>query len=97
MTSPIPQDEPKIPGRPVKYNPTLSQRIDDVILRYFGAESVTAQTRFVEDLGADSLDVTELACELEEQFEIGEIPDELIDKFIFVQDLHRYIEKRVKA
>lgn len=97
MTTPTPEVTVRIPGRPVKYNPTLSERIDDLILRHFGAEDITGQTRFVEDLGADSLDVTELACELEEEFEIGEIPDELIGKFVFVQDVHRYIEKQVKA
>ena len=58
---------------------------------------VTPQARFVEDLGADSLDVVELVMRFEEEFEI-EIPDEDAEKITTVQQAIEYInERRNKA
>jgi acyl carrier protein len=54
---------------------------------------VTPQARFVEDLGADSLDVVELVMRFEEEFEI-EIPDEDAEKITNVGDAITYIEKK---
>lgn len=54
---------------------------------------VTPQARFVEDLGADSLDVVELVMRFEEEFEI-EIPDEDAEKITTVGDAVTYIEKK---
>lgn len=54
---------------------------------------VTPQARFVEDLGADSLDVVELVMRFEEEFEI-EIPDEEAEKITNVGDAISYIEKK---
>jgi acyl carrier protein len=55
------------------------------------ASIVTPQARFVEDLGADSLDVVELVMRFEEEFEI-EIPDEDAEKIATVGDAVTYIE-----
>ncbi len=57
---------------------------------------VTPQARFVEDLGADSLDVVELVMRFEEEFEI-EIPDEDAEKITTVGDAVGYIEKKSEA
>ncbi len=57
---------------------------------------VTPQARFVEDLGADSLDVVELVMRFEEEFEI-EIPDEDAEKLMTVGAAVEYIEKKSEA
>lgn len=56
-------------------------------------EEVTPQASFVEDLGADSLDVVELVMGLEEEFDI-EIPDEDAEKIATVKDAVSYIESK---
>jgi len=55
-------------------------------------DEVTLEADFVEDLGADSLDVVELVMALEERFEI-EIPDEDAEGIKSVKDVVDYIEK----
>ena len=55
-------------------------------------DEVTLEADFVEDLGADSLDVVELVMALEEKFEI-EIPDEDAEGIKTVKDVVDYIEK----
>jgi acyl carrier protein len=57
---------------------------------------VTPAASFVEDLGADSLDVVELVMAFEEEFQI-EIPDEDAEKIAKVQDAVNYIEEKSKA
>ena len=54
---------------------------------------VNPQARFIEDLGADSLDVVELVMRFEEAFEI-EIPDEDAEKIVTVGDAVTYIENK---
>ncbi|MBD3793112.1 MAG: acyl carrier protein [Campylobacterales bacterium] len=55
-------------------------------------DEVKEDSKFVEDLGADSLDVVELVMALEEKFEI-EIPDEDAEKIATVADAIAFIEK----
>ena len=59
-------------------------------------EEVTPQASFVDDLGADSLDVVELVMGLEEEFEI-EIPDEDAEKITTVSQAISYISDRRKS
>ncbi len=54
-------------------------------------EEVKEESKFVEDLGADSLDVVELVMALEEKFDI-EIPDTDAEKIVTVKDAMSYIE-----
>ena len=54
-------------------------------------DEVKEESKFVEDLGADSLDVVELVMALEEKFDI-EIPDTDAEKIITVKDAMSYIE-----
>ncbi len=56
-------------------------------------EEVTDNAKFVDDLGADSLDTVELVMALEEEFGI-EIPDEDAEKLATVGDALRYIEEK---
>ena len=57
-------------------------------------EEITMESGFVDDLGADSLDVVELIMALEEEFDI-EIPDEDAEKITTVGDVVDYIKSRV--
>jgi acyl carrier protein len=59
-------------------------------------EEVTPSASFVEDLGADSLDVVELVMAFEEEFQI-EIPDEDAEKIGTVQDAVNYIDEKSKG
>ena len=56
-------------------------------------EEVTDGAKFVDDLGADSLDTVELVMALEEEFGI-EIPDEDAEKMISVGDAIKYIDEK---
>lgn len=55
-------------------------------------ESVTAETAFVDDLSADSIDLVELSMTLEDQFGLGEMSEEDIAKIVTVGDLEKYIQ-----
>ncbi len=58
-------------------------------------DEVTPQASFVDDLGADSLDVVELVMGLEEEFDV-EIPDEDAEKITTVQEAVDYIDAKAK-
>lgn len=58
-------------------------------------EKVTPQAKFIDDLGADSLDTVELIMAFEEKFEI-EIPDEDAQKLETVGKAMEYLEQRLK-
>ena len=72
----------------------LLARIQPIIAEQLGvsAEKVVPEARFIEELGADSLDTVELVMALEEQFGI-EISDEDAETLKTVGDLLRYLEK----
>ena len=72
-----------------------AERIKAIIAEQLGVkpEEVTDQAKFIEDLGADSLDTVELVMALEEEFGI-EIPDEDAEKMISVGDAIKYIEEK---
>ena len=58
-------------------------------------DSITMDTAFVDDLGADSLDVVELTMAIEEEFDIPETSDEELAKLQTVGDLVRFISNKV--
>lgn len=74
------------------------ERIKKVIVDKLEVDEreITPQASFVEDLGADSLDVVELIMALEEEFNI-EIPDDDAEGIRTVQDAVDYIEQKLAA
>ena len=70
-------------------------KIEQIIADQLGVkkEEVTDNAKFVDDLGADSLDTVELVMALEEEFGV-EIPDEDAEKLATVGDALRYIEEK---
>lgn len=72
---------------------TIEQRVKEIIVEQLGvnADQVTSEAKFIEDLGADSLDIVELIMALEEEFG-SEIPDEQAEKLLTVGDVVKYIE-----
>jgi acyl carrier protein len=72
---------------------TVDQKVRDIVVEQLGvkAEQVTPEAKFIEDLGADSLDVVELVMALEEEFG-NEIPDEEAEKLTTVGDVIKFIE-----
>ena len=75
----------------------IDQRVKDIIVEQLGVkpDQVTPEAKFIEDLGADSLDTVELVMALEEEFG-NEIPDEQAEKLQTVGDVIKYIEDNQK-
>ena len=75
----------------------IDQRVKDIIVEQLGVkpDQVTPEAKFIEDLGADSLDIVELIMALEEEFGY-EIPDEEAEKLLTVGDVVKYIEDHQK-
>ena len=73
---------------------TIEQRVKAIITEQLGVnpDQVTPDAKFIEDLGADSLDTGELVMALEEEFG-QEIPDEEAEKLQSVGDVIKYIEE----
>lgn len=59
------------------------------------ADTITPDTDIVDDLGADSLDLVDMLMSLEDAFNIGEVPDEMIEKIHTVGQLVTYIEENM--
>ena len=72
----------------------IDQRVRDIIVEQLGVkpDQVTPEAKFIEDLGADSLDTVELIMALEEEFGI-EVPDEQAEKLLTGGDVDKYIEE----
>jgi len=72
---------------------TTEERVKEIICEQLGVEEgdVTPQAKFIEDLGADSLDTVELVMAFEEEFDL-EIPDEDAEKITTVGDAIQYIK-----
>jgi acyl carrier protein len=75
----------------------LEDKIKEIIIEQLGvsAEEVVPEAPFIDDLGADSLDIVELVMALEEEWGL-EIPDDDAEKIQTIQDAITYIEERVK-
>ena len=72
---------------------TIEEKVKAIIVEQLGvkADQVIPEAKFIEDLGADSLDTVELVMALEEEFGM-EIPDEEAEKLQSVGDVIKYIE-----
>ena len=75
-----------------------SNKVKDIIEKELGVEreKLTADASFIEDLGADSLDIVELVMEFEKEFNI-DIPDEDAEKLRTVGDALKYLNEKVGA
>lgn len=73
----------------------VEEKVKEIISKQLGVSpaEIQAETSFVEDLGADSLDTVELVMAFEEAFGI-EIPDEDAEKIVKVKDAIEYINKK---
>ncbi|ANR71617.1 acyl carrier protein [Selenomonas sp. oral taxon 126] len=70
------------------------EKVRDIVVEQLGSEAdeVTLESTFIDDLGADSLDIVELIMAFEEEFNV-EIPDEAAEKIKTVQDVVNYIDQ----
>jgi acyl carrier protein len=75
---------------------SVEERVIEIVCENLGVnkEQVTRSTSFIEDVGADSLDIVELVMELEEEFEIT-IPDDQAEKIKTVGEAIDYIEREI--
>ncbi len=76
---------------------SVSRRISEIVSRHLNVaqEKIIDSARFIDDLGADSLDTIELIIAFEEAFGC-EIPDEIAESIVTVGDVRKYIESKVK-
>lgn len=76
---------------------SIEDRVTDIVVEQLGLErdKVQPESKFVDDLGADSLDTVELVMALEEEFDI-EIPDEEAEKITTLRDAIAYVEANAK-
>ena len=77
---------------------SVDEKVKEIIVEQLGVEEddVTPSAKFIEDLGADSLDTVELVMAFEEEFGI-EIPDEDAEKITRVKEAVEYIESHAKT
>ena len=79
------------------YNMNSEKKIKQIIAEQLSIseDEVVNEASFIDDLGADSLDIVELVMAMEEEFEM-EIPDEDAEKLLIVQDVLDYVKKRTQ-
>lgn len=84
-------------GLEVMSSEEVLERVKGIIVEQLGVaeNSVTEEASFIDDLGADSLDIVELVMALEEEFNI-EIPDADAEKVVTVGDVVNYIKDNVE-
>lgn len=76
----------------------VQEKVKNIIVDQLGVtpEKVKLEAKFIEDLGADSLDIVELVMAMEEEFDL-EIPDEDAEKLKTVNDVQAYLVTKGKA
>ena len=76
----------------------IAEKVKSIVVEHLGVEKdkVTESSSFIDDLGADSLDTVELVMAFEEQFEC-EIPDDIAEKILTIQDAINYLEENQKS
>lgn len=72
----------------------IFDKVKEIIVEQLGVseDAITNEASFIDDLGADSLDIVELIMALEEEFDI-EIPDADAEKIVSVGDVVEYIKE----
>ena len=76
----------------------IFKTMQDLIVEQFAidAEEITMDSSFVDDLGADSVDLVELVMAMEEEFDIGEIDEEDLQSLKTVGDCVRYLSSHIE-
>ena len=76
----------------------LEKRMTGLIVEQLGVskEEVSPSASFLDDLGADSLDIVELVMSMEEEFDV-EIPDDVVEKLRTIGDAIGYLKERLEA
>ena len=77
---------------------TIFKTMQDLIAEQFAidADEVTMDSSFVDDLGADSVDLVELVMAMEKEFDIGEIDEEDLQSLKTVGDCVRYLSNHIE-
>ena len=75
----------------------MFEKLCKLIAEQFGVEpdSVTTDTAFVDDLGADSVDLMDLSMALEDEFGMEEMDSDSIESIITVGDLYKYMQEHL--
>ena len=73
----------------------IESQVKSIVVDHLGIDEskVTLESKFIDDLGADSLDTVELVMAFEEKFDI-EIPDDATETILSVQDAINYIQSK---
>jgi len=76
----------------------VDQRVSEIIVEQLGvsAEEIIPEASFIDDLGADSLDIVELVMAMEEAFDL-EIPDEDAERIQTIGDAMSYVKERTQG
>jgi acyl carrier protein len=76
----------------------LEDRVSAIIVEQLGVtkEELALEASFIDDLGADSLDIVELVMAMEEEFDI-EIPDDDAEKIQTIKDVIGYVKGKIEA
>ena len=77
----------------------IFEKLSELISEQFGVEpdTITMETTFEDDLGADSLDIVELSMALEEEFGVSEMGEDEIYSITTVGDLVHYLQNKLDA
>lgn len=77
----------------------IFEKLSELISEQFGveADTITMETTFEDDLGADSLDIVELSMALEEEFGVSEMGEDEISAITCVGDLVKYLQNKLDA
>lgn len=75
----------------------VQKKVKEIIMDKLGVEEsqITPEASFINDLGADSLDIVELVMAFEQAFNI-QIPDEDAEKIQTVGDVYKYLDEKLK-
>ena len=77
----------------------IFEKLSELISEQFGVEpdTITMETTFEDDLGADSMDIVELSMALEEEFGVSEMGEDEISSITTVGDLVHYLQNKLDA
>ena len=75
----------------------MFEKLCKLIAEQFGVEpeTITADSAFVDDLGADSVDLMDLSMALEDEFGMEEMDSDEIESIVTVGDLHKYMQEHL--